>query len=111
MKLYICGEGRGDLYEFIGPVKLGKVNQTKTVVIGNRSCDMYEVEKSREYVYIEETDGVLYVESVKCVESEIPDPWHLNIRCSNGRVKIGQLIVAKILKQAILRELGVIREV
>ena len=109
MKLYICGEDRGDLY--IGPVKLGKVNPVKTVVMGNRTCDMYEVEKSREYVYIEEIDGVLFVEGVRCVESEIPDPWHLKIRCSNGRVKIDQLIVAKILKQAILRELGVIREV
>ncbi len=106
MKLYICGEGRGDLYEKLG-ANWYIMNPLKTVTVGDKSCDMYDVRPNTAYLYVVHDGEWLIVEEVMCRHSDLPDPLHLQIKCIGGRSVRKEVVKTKVAKTEILKALGV----
>ena len=106
MKLYICGEGRGDLYEKLG-ANWYIMNQLKTVTVGDKSCDVYDVRPNVAYLYVVHDGEWLIVEEVMCRHSDLPDPLHLQIKCIGGKVIRKEIVKTKVAKTEILKALGV----
>lgn len=105
MKLYVCGD-RGNLYEKLG-ANWYIMNPLKTVTVGDKSCDVYDVRPNTAYLYVVHDGEWLIVEEVMCRHSDLPDPLHLQIKCIGGRSVRREVVKTKVAKTEILKALGV----